>query len=346
MKHEIEKTALNLIGKQVRKPVRMVSSELVKSELLHDHTLLPLVIKPAIEGVNLATWAKANLEAINENLDRHGGILFRGFKVNDQSDFEHFLDAIGLMRMQYLEGATPRHELGNHIYTSTQFPAEHAIALHNELSYVLTWPMKVAFFCLEPAEIGGETPIADVRKVFWNIAPEIRQRFIDANWMLVRNFGDGFSLPWQKVFHTNDKMEVERYCRDGGIEWEWKDRMRLRTRQVRPATAIHPRTNETLWFNHIAFWHCSSLDAKTREMLVSEYGESELPYNTYYGGGTAIEDSVIQEIRRAYDAETVRFAWQRSDVLLLDNMLVAHGRGPYVGSRKVIVSMGDPFRRT
>ena len=71
-------------------------------------------------------------------------------------------------------------------------------------------------------------------------------------------------------------------------------------------------------------------------------GEENLPNNTYYGDGTAIEPHVLDELRAAYEAETVEFAWQRGDVLLLDNMLTAHGRAPFSPPRQIVVSMAEP----
>jgi alpha-ketoglutarate-dependent taurine dioxygenase len=37
----------------------------------------------------------------------------------------------------------------------------------------------------------------------------------------------------------------------------------------------------------------------------------------------------------------VKFAWQRGDIMLLDNVLTAHARNPFVGERKLLVAMGD-----
>ena len=62
----------------------------------------------------------------------------------------------------------------------------------------------------------------------------------------------------------------------------------------------------------------------------------------YFGDGSPIEDEILDEIRAVLDAEQVTFPWQTGDVLMLDNMLVAHAREPYSGTRKVLVAMAEP----
>ena len=346
MNLEIQRPDFKRLGTVTRRAVTLSEEKLVERQYLGPGESLPLVITPVVSGVNLIAWAQANSDVINKELKRHGAILFRGFMSNGQEDFERFLEAMSLKRMHYLEGATPRTDLGNQIYTSTEFPPEHSIALHNELSYSQSWPMRISFFCVTAPEVGGETPIADMRKVLKRIDPDIRQKFIERGWMLVRNYGDGLSLPWQSVFRTSNKAELERYCAESHVLLEWKDEQRIRTRHIRPATAVHPETGEEVWFNHIAFWHISSLDPKTRGMLVRDFKEDGVPYNTYYGDGSPIEASVIEELRKAYDSETIRFRWQKGDLLFMDNMLVSHGRNPYAGPRRIIVGMGDPYTRT
>jgi alpha-ketoglutarate-dependent taurine dioxygenase len=325
------------------KTLHLSQQDLVRTGALPGGGPLPLVIEPNVEGVNLMAWAENNAEFIMSSLLKHGGLLFRGFAVNDYTHFDQFLHAIALPRMHYMEGATPRVELADKVYTSTEYPSDQHIALHNELNYVITWPMKIFFFCVTPAEQGGATPIADVRNVFRRIDPSLRRRFREKGWMLVRNFGDGMSLPWQTSFRIDDRAELERYCRDSRIECEWKGADRLRTRQVRPAVRLHPRTGEPVWFNHLAFWHVSSLEPRLRAVFLNEFSQEELPYNTYYGDGTPVEDSAVEEIRGAYRDEMVAFPWQRGDLLMLDNMLVAHGRHPFSGARKILTAMGEPY---
>jgi alpha-ketoglutarate-dependent taurine dioxygenase len=329
-----------------RKSLLLSDQSLVDIHPFKNESSLPLVIQPAIPDIDLSEWMKAHTDVIEHYLQIHGAVLFRGFKSAGQGDFEKGLQAISLQRMHYMEGATPRTILGDQIYSSTEFPPEYHIALHNELSYVLTWPMKILFYCVTPALKGGETPIADVRRVYQNIPRHIRSRFEENGWMLVRNFGDGLGLPWQTAFRSQNKADIENYFRQSGISWEWKSDDRLRTSQVRHAVTHHPRTGEAVWFNHAVFWHSSSLPTDTREQLLRDFGEDGLPYNTYYGDGTAIDASVIEEIQRVYDNETVAFPWRTGDLLMMDNMLAAHGRRPFEGPRKILVSMGNPFTRT
>jgi alpha-ketoglutarate-dependent taurine dioxygenase len=163
--------------------------------------------------------------------------------------------------------------------------------------------------------------------------------------MYVRNFGDGFGLSWETVFQSTDREQVERHCREKGIEAEWKAGDRLRTRAVRSALVRHPHTGETLWFNHATFFHVSTLEPSLQEALLAELGEGELPANTYYGDGAPIEPEVMEHLREAYRNATVSFPWQKGDLLLLDNMLVAHGRAPYSGTRKILVGMAEPVRQ-
>jgi hypothetical protein len=50
---------------------------------------------------------------------------------------------------------------------------------------------------------------------------------------------------------------------------------------------------------------------------------------------------VVAEIVQVYKETAVVFPWQQEDVLVVDNMLSAHGRNPYCGPRKIVVAMGE-----
>lgn len=340
---ESPKLSLNELRITKRQGVNVSPAELIKAVPLVAGNSLPLLIQPTVDAVNLVAWAASNQELITNHLFKHGGILFRNFQVKNYLEFEHFIKSVTGELLEYRDRSSPRSPIQGNIYTSTDYPANSSIFLHSELSYAKSWPLKIFFFCIQPAQQGGETPIADTRKLLQRIDGKICDRFSQKGVMYVRNFGDGFGLPWQTVFQTSNPDEVEAFCRSNGIEFEWKEGNRLRTRQVRQAVATHPQTNELVWFNHAAFFHVSTLESTIREPLLAEFTESDLPHNTYYGDGSAIESAVLDEIRVAYQQEMVIFPWQAGDILMLDNMLTAHGRMPFVGSRKVVVGMAEEF---
>jgi len=326
-----------------RKAVRLSDEELVKTGRLEGYPWPP-VLEPNVGNVNLVSWAEGHGSRLDEMLAEHGAILFRGFDVDPVTGFEKFVAATSREPLQYTERSSPRHKVQGRVYTSTDHPASQRIFMHNEQSYAQAFPLRILFACVTAAETGGETPIADCRKVYQRIDPEIRQRFADKGYMYVRNFGDGFGLTWQNAFQTEDPKEVEEYCRNHDIKFEWKGDGRLRTRQKRRAVAIHPVTGEPVWFNHLTFFHVTTLEEPVRSSLLSEFAEEDLPNNTFYGDGSSIEPEVLDHLRAAYEAEIVAFPWQRGDVLMLDNMLVAHGRAPFTGDRKVVVAMAAPHR--
>jgi len=281
-------------------------------------------------------------KVLGDNVEKAFRMFMRSGGRLTAEEFEKFIPAVSEELLEYRERSSPRTAVHGNVYTSTDYPAEHPIFLHNENSYQNTWPLKIFFFCHTAAAEGGETPIADCRKIYQRIDPEIRRRFASKKWMYVRNFGDGFGLPWPTVFQTTDRATVEAHCRRSGIEVEWKEGDGLRTKAVRPAVSRHPESGEMVWFNHATFFHVTTLEAETRESLLSEFEQEDLPAHTYYGDGSPIEPDVLDHLREIYRDETVLFPWQQGDILMLDNMKVAHGRQPFKGERKVLAGMSEP----
>ena len=326
-----------------RRSISLQPEQMIEQSFLDAEKKLPLVVQPAVEGVSLIAWAKNNLEFLESNLLRYGAILFRGFGVYSTDDFEEFIRATSGQLLEYTYRSTPRKQVSGRVYTSTEYPADMSIPLHNENSYSRNWAMKLFFLCVTAAEKQGETPIADSRRMYEQMDAEIRARFIEKKVMYVRNYGSDIDLPWQNVFQTASKAEVEEFCRQTGIDFEWMGSDGLRTRQICQSVAKHPRTGEWVWFNQANLFHVSSLPLEVQSALLSNFGEENLPRNVYYGDGEKIESSVIKHINSVYEREAVAFPWRKGDVLMLDNMLAAHGRNPFIGQRKIVVGMAQPY---
>jgi hypothetical protein len=62
---------------------------------------LPLVVRPAIEGLDLITWAAANTDFVESYLERNGAILFRGFALSSVEEFERLIEAVSGPLLDY-----------------------------------------------------------------------------------------------------------------------------------------------------------------------------------------------------------------------------------------------------
>jgi alpha-ketoglutarate-dependent taurine dioxygenase len=301
----------------------------------------PVVFEACTPGADLVAWTRANRAMLDETLSIHGAILFRGFQFGGLEDFRKWFDEACGEMLEYKERSSPRSELADRIYSSTDHPMQYEIFFHNENAYQDRWPGKIAFCCLVPPASGGRTPIADTREVIRQLRPSTVQKFEQLGVMYRRNLTDGLGLSWQTVFQTKDRMAVEDYCRDRKIHLSWRPDGGMTISQVRPAVVRHPRTGEALWFNHAAFFHVTTLPEEIRGGLIAAYEEEDLPSNTYYGDGSQIRPAVLDELRAAYRDRSTAFTWSRGDILLLDNMLIAHSRESFLGDRRIAVAMAE-----
>jgi alpha-ketoglutarate-dependent taurine dioxygenase len=321
----------------------VATAELVRTGYLPGNEgRLPLVVTPAVDNVDLAAWCQSHKQEVEGYFDKHGAILFRGFGLQDASDFESVASAIaGELFAEY--GDLPPESASERVYGSTPYPPDKMILFHNESSHLSSWPLRQFFFCVTPSVDRGETPLLDCRVVCEALDPEIAEQFERKGLMYVRNFSEGIDVPWQDFFHTSEKGDVEQMCAEGGMSCEWTDGG-LRIRQLARAITTHPRTGERVFFNQVQLHHVSCLDKETREALRQLFADEDMPRNVYFGDGTPIPDEVIDTIGERYEQLCVEFPWQKGDLIAVDNMLVAHARRPFSGERKLLVAMGQMMR--
>ncbi|MFJ9442576.1 TauD/TfdA family dioxygenase [Kitasatospora sp. NPDC101235] len=332
-------------GQVPRRPVEDRPAALARlGPAPNDHGL-PVLLEAVDATVDPPAWAAHDTDRLRALLDRHGAVLLRGFAATP-ADLPRLLRPLAGDPLPYRERSTPRTPIGDGVYTSTDHPADQAIALHNENSYQSSFPALLAFHCALPAQAGGATPLADCRRVLARLDPAMVERFARRGVCYLRNHHPGVGLSWQDAFGTDDRAELSAYCARNGIEAHWRPDGGLHTRQVRPALARHPRTREDVWFNHAAFFHPDGLDPALREALRDRYPrEDELPHHVTFGDGGPVPAADLAHIRAAYAAEAAVFRWRAGDVLLVDNLLAAHGREPYRGDRRVAVAMAGALDR-
>ncbi|WP_225821757.1 TauD/TfdA family dioxygenase [Streptomyces naphthomycinicus] len=298
------------------------------------------MLTPVHRDVDVLAWAAEHRDTVGALLTAGGALVLRGFPVTGQETFEQLALALSASgSVAYRENATPRSHVAGNTYTSTDYPADRTIYAHNENSHTLSWPGKLFFYCATPAATGGETPVTDCRAVLRRIPGHIRDRFLEEGWLYRRSFSPRLGIGWRQAFGVETPDEAHAYAADSWMDAEF-DGDRLVVRYRRWAAVDHPGTGEPVWFNHGTFFNQASLEPELRRFATA-LGVGRLPYNTFHGNGDPVSDEVVDILRKAYEAETTSFTWERGDILMIDNMLVAHGRRPFTGERRVLVTMTE-----
>lgn len=338
---------------------------------------LPVVIEPAPGAANTPgaaiDWLRQERAAVDDKLTRHGAVLLRGFAVHSPPEFEQVVRAAGAeLKRDYL-GTSPRNALTDYVFNASELPPFYPIPQHCEMSFIRTPPTRLFFGCLvaptlDAAGRGGETPLCDFLRVYQDLDPAVRERFVRRGVRNVRNYGgpegggrlDLWQLkPWHEMFGTTDRSIVESKCREAGFDFEWGPKNRLRLTNVQPAARPHPKTGEPVWFNHSQVFHLSSAAGEYRRIaqrmphlryhalrwfaeasvLLKRRTSSPLEQAMHctYGDGSEIPDADMEKVRDAIWRNLVAFPWQRGDVVMIDNASVAHGRMPYSGPRHIVV---------
>ena len=302
------------------------------------------VVRPESTQLKLPDFIARFRSELDKLLLERGAILFRDFGIDDVDKFDFLVASFGEIKGEYRYGSTPRTQISNGIFTASEYPPSEEIALHSENSYQREWPLKLIFCCVTPATSGGETPIGDLRRITTLIDKAVLEEFTQRGVRYVRNYSPYLDVSWQNSFRTKDRFAVDRLCSNMGIQTRWRDDGTLQTIQECQGATFHPDLGETVFFNQAHLFHPSALSPDLREALIEVCGGIDyLPRNAFYGDGGAIEEETLHHVRQAFRCAERSFQWRTGDVLLLDNMQVAHGRKPYSGQRVHLAALLSPF---
>ena len=221
------------------------------------------------------------------------------------------------------------------------------------MAYLSHYPGRLAFYCRMPAVWGGETHIVDMRRVTAALPSDFRRRLEERGVRYTRNLlanGDSIGHPsldathktWAATFGTENPDEAVAQARKMGLTPEWLPDGSLTVTYGASGFTRHPATGETVSFQQIIL---QSITPKTRgaeryALYESHYGTKRpWPYLTTYGDGGLIDRDDVDLLYEIGKSFTVGFPWSAGDVMILDNILVAHGRNAFTGARDLQVAM-------
>jgi hypothetical protein len=312
----------------------------------------------------LHDWASARAPQLRALLRRSGALLLRGFELTQPGDFASIASSNGGPLGEHYEGPSPRTELAPGVYTASEVSPAVVVPEHAEMSYLQQMPRYLFFWCRAPARHGGGTPVVDARRVLQKLDPEriapllpglrIRRRHARPS-----GWHDPFELKrWPLSFGTEERELLQARAQALGFTAHFERDGALTLEHEQPAVRSHPETAESAWLNHLLVFHASSPAALLRSAVLRDRSLRALPMlpvaaayralaaragyavasDVRLRDGAPIAESTVEHVRSVVEREASVLAWQRGDLLVVDNHLFLHGRRPFRGAREVIVA--------
>jgi hypothetical protein len=303
--------------------------------------VFPLVFACGSPGGPLADaldWVAAERDALGVRLRRHGALLFRGFPVRSDLDFDAFIRAFGWPNFTYAESLSNavRVSRTERVFTANEAPPSATIRLHHEMAQTPIFPSRLFFFCEEPARVGGATSLCRSDLLF----RELEQRF-PAFASDCEKHGLLYSLvmppqddpesamgrSWRSTFGVETQSEAEDRMKRLGYTWEWLEDGCLRTTTpVLPAVRSLGDGRKAFFNQLIAArsWKDRRNDPERAVTL---------------GDGRPLDPQAWEAVQELAEALAVDLEWQQGDVALVDNDAVMHGRRSFEGTRRVLASL-------
>ena len=307
----------------------------------YDEAVFPLAFG-ADQSANktvIAEWIAQHRTQIEDQLALTGAILFRGFGVVNDGDFDAFIRAFDWPNFTYAESLSNavRRNRTELVFTANEAPSTVSIFLHHEMAQTPVYPSKLLFFCEQAAEQGGATPICRSDILLQQLREQLPD-FVAAcenkgvrysqTMPLEEDLASGQGRSWKSTLGAENRQQAEGKLAHLDYGWQWQEDGSLNvTTPVLPA--VRQRNDgRTVFFNQLIAAFRGWKDARNS-------GEKSI----CFGDGSAIDSSHMALAIDLADKLTFDIPWQSGDVALLDNFLVMHGRRPFQGKRTVLASL-------
>ena len=314
----------------------------VPDQQAHYGQPFPLVLECQTPSANLdaaTAWISEHSQHLLRQAADHGVILFRGFPLATAMDFDRFIAAFGVANFAYEDSLsnavrvnkTPR------VFTANEAPPTVTIFLHHEMAQTPIHPSRLLFFCEQPAETGGATPVCRSDVLWERLAERCPQFARDcedkglkySNVMPAANDAtSGMGRSWQSTLRAETRDDAERRLRSLGYTWEWLPDGSLRaTTPILPAVRKLPN-GRTSFFNQLIAAAQGWKDTR-----------NDPSKSITFGDGTPLDREAVNVATELGEELSFDVPWQKGDVALVDNFVAMHGRRTFTGTRKVLASL-------
>jgi hypothetical protein len=324
------------------KPALAINSVAVEAQQFHPQAF-PLIYALQSDSTTdlqaVSDWVRAHRQSLHAELADHGAILFRGFPLKTDLDFDAFIQFFELKNFTYTDSLSNavRRNRTERVFTANEAPANIAIYLHHEMAQTPVYPSALFFFCEHPAAAGGATPLCRSDVLLTQIET-LMPDFVHAcetkgvrytNTMPDQeDLQSGQGRSWRSTLNAPDKAAAEAKLQSLGYQWQWlpEDNLRVTT-PVLPAVRTLD-DGRRVFFNQLI----AAFQGWQDKRNVAQK-------SICFGDGSVIDPQAMATVIDLAEKLSFDMVWQAGDVALVDNSLVMHGRRPFSGERRVLASL-------
>jgi alpha-ketoglutarate-dependent taurine dioxygenase len=246
----------------------------------------------------------------------HGALLFRGFAwdvevfraVTDRFCSNYVWNDSGGRKIITADRRIQTVNLG-----VAPFP------LHPELAR-LPWRPDVAWFgCVVAPREGGETLVCDGIRIVEGLADGLRRELGHRRLLYKREMGPGELEFWFGLAEPNDQMLAHpregcpfKYSREAGKIF---------------GSFTYPVLHKPMFSEKRAF---------ANFLLFARFGMRVYDF-PLFEDGSQIPDEICNEIKKVGDRLSTRVAWQKDDLLMIDNTRFMHGRNAIINADERLI---------
>ncbi|PLZ22754.1 taurine catabolism dioxygenase TauD [Fischerella thermalis CCMEE 5273] len=282
-----------------------------------------------IQGIGDENILNLDIDEVIKLFKSSSLILFRGFET-DVDKFKKFTELYSTSFMTYVGGAYSRDSINgdNTVLSVTGHKIACAVPFHGEMYYTKTQPKMMWFYCATPALSDGETTICDGIQVYNELSQTTKELFHSKRLKYIRTYPQEI---WPKIYQTNDLAVVEKVCNDNDMLLKVNEAEKsITTEYITSAIVLSRCGHYKVFLNNIL--PVIEQEAQGRNnSLVRFEDDSPIPEN------------VIDELKEITGRLTQLVAWQKGDILMVDNTRLLHGRRTFSDNqRDIYVRLCNP----
>lgn len=234
---------------------------------------MPLVIEA--NGSTSVKFLKEFLTShsvkILEDVAKYGALLFRGFDIASDEDFENTILSIPELRgiseaFMSEQGRTHVGNLKFVLHTNSVYKTGGTLYLggfHSENYYNPDVPTYISFCCLKPSSLGGETGIINMEKVYEHLNNGLKEKleknsFFVSKW-LVSDVAERYQI---------SSETIEKICNQFDLPIIGKGNQQF-ILMYKPSIFVHPLTQKKSL--QINFFKVPKINVEMRKCFIKDY---------------------------------------------------------------------------